>query len=180
MNIPLAYDVVPTSDSVASSPTTATVNGTHAHSQPQQQQYEQYNSTAMRSFTNNGNGYSHSVMTLPPSGYSNGSSTTVAVHVGADTSGYDAPLLPSAQEQAWRQEMEIEGIGHLPTNWYRQTPHQAVWSAYGVINRIISMLVNFGASTAAATATAGRARVQQREMHACGKQPMRCCRCRFQ
>jgi hypothetical protein len=56
----------------------------------------------------------------------------------------DQPLLLSDQEAQWQQEMAHEGIGHLPVSWYRQTPTQAVWGAYGLINRIISALVNFG------------------------------------
>lgn len=58
-----------------------------------------------------------------------------------------APLLLNDQEAAWAHEMSNEGIGHLPVKWYRQTPHSAVWGPYGLINRIISALVNFGQHT---------------------------------
>lgn len=88
---------------------------------------------------------------LPPSSsngavnrpaYASSSGETVAVL--AESSTLDQPLLLNSLEQQWSSEMAAEGMAHLPLSWYRQTPKQAVWGPYGVINRTISMLINFG------------------------------------
>lgn len=105
MNIPMAYDVVPTDQHIA--------NGV---------------------VVNQGRGYGMQSVVV-------GSNMRQDTQVGG---ALDQPLLLSDQEAQWQQEMAQEGIGHLPVNWYRQTPTQAVWGAYGLINRIISALVNFG------------------------------------
>jgi len=69
----------------------------------------------------------------------------------------DAPLLvdgvsssdevSSEMEARWKEEMAEQGIGHLPVEWYRQTPGRAIKSGYGIANIIISALINFGINT---------------------------------
>jgi hypothetical protein len=117
MNIPMAYDVVPSD----------------APHQPQ-----------------------HGVMVNRVAYGSHLTSVVVGSNLRSDqTHGLDQPLLLSDQEATWAQEMAQEGIGHLPVSWYRQTPKQAVWGAYGLINRILSALVNFGQWSSAETCARG-------------------------
>lgn len=75
-------------------------------------------------------------------------SVLVAGSSAAQTAGLDdsmdQPLLLSSLEQQWSAEMAAEGLAHLPLSWFRQTPKQAVWGAYGVINRVIGFIINFG------------------------------------
>lgn len=115
MNIPMAYDVLP-QDGSNQGPVVV-----HTH----------------------GSRNSHYAATTTGAGgagvYTNSTNTTVA---GSD--GVSNPLLMSEQEQMWQSEMAEQGIGHLPVSWYRQTPQQAIWSLYGVLNRVICGLVNFG------------------------------------
>jgi hypothetical protein len=63
---------------------------------------------------------------------------------------HHSPLLLTDAEHAWSIEMASEGIAHLPVSWYRQTPHQAVFSSYGIASAIMGGLINFGTPRARA------------------------------
>lgn len=85
------------------------------------------------------------------------STNSTNVLIGGASDGVQNPLLLSEQEQMWQAEMAEQGIGHLPVSWYRQTPHQAVWGLYGVLNRVICGLINFGQWRESAENRRGRA-----------------------
>src|SRR5689334_14662664 len=124
MNIPMAYDVVPSSPSSSS-------NGVIVN------QHAPRSSHAYGSVATIAHGGSGAIMSSPASVMVDG---VIAYPHGSD-SGLSAPLLRSELEQVWAAEMSAEGLGGLPIDWYRQTPQQAIWGFYGVINRIISALV---------------------------------------